>query len=86
MSTHDQNIPPPARSRRRIKRVTYTLQVTCEKPANMNEAEFLAEIRRRVNTPSRSPIDGSEGAPITMDGSLPRVSVLKRIEEFGGGA
>ena len=74
--SHEDRIPPPARTRRRIKRVTYTLQVTCEKPANMNEQQFLNEVRNTLH----------DELHVTLEGNRPRVSVLKRTEEFGGGS
>lgn len=70
------------KSRSRLKKVSYVLQVQCEKIPDMNEPEFLAEIRRRINGGAPTPVGQFPPEPITFGGTFPRISVLKRIEEF----
>ena len=60
------------RTRSRTKKTSYILQVTCDKLAGMNERDFLAHVRETLAG------DGN----IMLEGQLPRVSVVKRIEEF----
>lgn len=57
----------------RVKKVSYVLQVSCDKIPNMNEAEFLKHVRDRLTNIH------NDGTPAL---SFARVSVLKRIEEF----
>lgn len=68
------------RVRSRNKRTTYVLQVTCEKLPDMNEAEFLREVRTRLHDCNGYHV--KENSDIALAGALPKVSVLKRIEEF----
>lgn len=55
----------------RIKKVSYILQITCDKTPETNEPEFLNLVRQAL-------YDGR----ILLDGTVPRVSVTKRIEEY----
>ena len=59
------------RTRSRIKKVSYVLQVSCNKPADLNEKEFLEAIRSALFHHG-----------IGRDGSSAAVSVIKRTEEF----
>lgn len=72
MNRPEDTMPPVRRSRARIKRVTYELKVTAVKPPEMNEQEYLNWIRAHV-TPA---------TVATNDVDRPKVSVMKRTEEF----
>lgn len=61
----------PRKSRSRIKKVSYVLQVSCNKTHSMNENEFLESVRCALFQ-----------AGIGLEERAPRVSVLKRVEEF----
>lgn len=70
------------KSRSRTKKVSYVLQVQCIKPPQMNEKEFLAQLRGILFE-----------SGIRREGqSAPTVSVIQRTETFlsakdaGGGA
>lgn len=74
-----------SRTRSRTKKVSYVLQVTCDKIPEMNEAEFLQEVRARLFDAK-----GQLMPPVQFIGikandtgyTFPRVSVLRRIEEY----
>lgn len=66
--------------RSRMKQVSYVLQVTCDKIPEMNEKEFLDEIRRRIYDPSY--YADKQFKLIGINGSSPRVSVIRRVEEY----
>lgn len=59
------------RTRSRVKHVTYTLNVTCNKTPEMNERDFLEQVRIVLD----------QGG-INLDGTRPRVSVIRRVEEY----
>lgn len=69
----------PKRTRSRMKKVSYVLQVTCDKLPEMNEKEFLEEVRARIHN-----VKGQDSAPelIMLNSGRPRVSVLRRVEEY----
>lgn len=68
------------RARSRTKKTSYVLQVTCDKLPNMNETEFLQEIRERIQ--GQAPTGQFPPDFIGIDGKSPRVSVTKRVEEY----
>lgn len=59
------------RARSRIKKVSYVLQVTCDKIPDMNEKDFLGIIRGVLHQHG-----------ICLDKQSPKVSVVRRVEEF----
>lgn len=68
------------RTRSRTKKVSYVLQVSCDKVPEMNEKEFLQEIRDRIYDAAGKYTVG--GHLVGVNGGLPRVSVVKRLEEY----
>ena len=60
-----------ARRPSRLKKVSYVLQVTCDKTHEMNEGEFLNQVREALQLQGIRLADGR----VT-------VSVTKRIEEY----
>lgn len=69
------------RNRSRTKKVTYVLQVTCDKIPEMNEKEFLQEVRDRLYD-LKPPSAKFGQTAIVLNGQYPRVSVLRKVEEY----
>jgi len=67
-------------AKNRTKKVSYVLQVTCNKIPQMNENEFLAEVRRRLFDPTY--YCDKHPSPIEFEGTHPRVSVYRKVEEY----